>query len=306
MIKIEGEKMDMIDKVLFCLPDGAKKILSSFFASDIKRKKTTEIRLRANMPASVTCGDENIFDFGGNKIVFFEREISDIVSKLCEESVHTYGNTVNEGYIAMPEGLRIGVCGRGISENSRLLSVREITSVCIRIPHIIKGAATEILPVIFQKRKINSALIFSLPGVGKTTIIRDIAARLSCAAKRRIAVVDSRGEIYIREIFSNSICDFLEGYPKGAGIEIATRTLSAEALVCDEIGDGETEAILKAQNTGVPLIATSHGDSFPSVIMRPGMKKLYDAGVFRYYIGVSRVPGTERFYFDIHDSRRAL
>jgi stage III sporulation protein SpoIIIAA len=64
--------------------------------------------------------------------------------------------------------------------------------------------------------------------------------------------------------------------------------------------------VLAAQNAGVPLIATAHGESFASVLLRPGIKKLYAAGVFRYFIGVCRAAGGENYSFDIKDIRRGL
>lgn len=297
-------RLDHIDKVLFCLPEDARKTLAGFFTSSAARQKTTEIRLRSNMPASVTCGDKNISLFSGREIILTPTDMAETVSKLCEESVHTYGSSINEGYITLCDGLRIGVCGKARHESGRVISVREITSAAVRIPHIIHGVCSQIMPLIVQGRCVNSALIYSLPGVGKTTLIRDIASVISKEWGRRVCVVDSRGEIYIREMFAHSICDFLDGYPKGVGIEIATRTMSPQCIVCDEIGDGDAEQVLCAQNSGVPLIATAHGGDMGSLLLRPGMKKLYDAGVFRYYIGISRGVGTERFSFDIKDIAR--
>lgn len=297
--------MDAIDKVLCCLPEYERRILSDFFASATDRKKVSEIHFRAGMPASVTYAGRNVSVFCGRELVLSASALSSVVARLCEESVHTYGSTINEGYITLADGLRIGVCGKARSEGGRVLAVREITSASVRIPHVLFSAGDGLMPIIYEKRRVHSALIYSPPGVGKTTLVRALAARLGGeGVRRRVAVVDSRGEIYMREMFARSLCDFLDGYPKGAGIEIATRTLSPEVIVCDEIGEGEVEALLAAQNTGVPLIATAHGADFSSLMMRTGLKKLCEAGVFRYFIGVSRAAGEERFSFDIKDMRR--
>lgn len=292
--------MDAIDKVLFCLPERARRALGDFFAGALDRKKVTELRFRAGMPASVTYEQRNISIFGGREIVFSEAEMRSILARLCEESVHTYGSTINEGYVTLAGGLRIGVCGKAVSDGARVLNVREISTIAVRIPQAITGVSAEILPLILKGQRIYSALLYSLPGVGKTTLVRDISAKIG--AKRRVAVVDSRGEIYMPEMFAHSLCDFLDGYPKGMGIELATRTLSPEVIVCDEIGEGESEKILAVQNTGVPLIATAHGGALSALLLRPGIKKLYDAGVFRYYIGVSRPVGSAGYNFEVMDS----
>jgi stage III sporulation protein AA len=296
----EKKGLDAIDKVLFCLPERERGVLASFFSGLVNRKKVTELRFRANAPASVTYEERNVSVFGGREIVLSEADMRSLFSRLCEESVHTYGSTMNEGYVTLSGGLRIGVCGKAVSDGTSVKNLREISSVAVRIPQAITGVSAEILPLIMKGQRIYSALFYALPGAGKTTLIRDIAAKLG--AKRRVAVVDSRGEIYMREMFSRSLCDFLEGYPKGAGIEIATRTLSPEVIICDEIGDGEAEKILASQNTGVPLIATAHGGALCALMQRPGIKKLYEAGVFRYYIGVSRPCGASNYFFEVKDT----
>ncbi len=292
--------MDAIDKVLFCLPERARRAFGIFFAGALNRKKVTELRFRSEMPASVTYEQRNISIFDGREIIFSEAEMRGILARLCEESVHTYGSTINEGYVTLAGGLRIGVCGKAVSDGTRVLNVREISSIAVRIPQAIAGVSAEILPLVLKGQRIYSTLFYSLPGAGKTTLIRDIAAKIG--AKRRVAVVDSRGEIYMPEMFAHSLCDFLDGYPKGLGIEIATRTLSPEVIICDEIGEGEAEKILAVQNTGVPLIATAHGGALSALLLRPGVKKLYEAGVFRYYIGVSRPAGAMNYYFEVKDT----
>jgi len=294
------KRLDAIDKVLFCLPERERKLLLSFFAGAANRKKVTELRFRANMPSSVTYEERNISVFEGREIIFSENDMRGILARLCEESVHTYGSSINEGYVTLSGGLRIGVCGKAVSDGMRVLNVREISSLAVRIPQAISGVSAEVLPLIVKGQRIYSALFYSLPGAGKTTLIRDIAAKVG--TKRRVAVIDSRGEIYMREMFAHSICDFLDSYPKGTGIEIATRTLAPELIVCDEIGDGDAEKIISVQNTGVPLIATVHGGSLASLLLRPGIKKLHEAGIFRYYIGVSRSLGAQKYSFEIKDT----
>lgn len=297
--------LDLIEKVIACLPEHGRAGLVEFLAVH-KREFITELRFRADAPMSVTCAGRNICTFGGKEIVFSETEMRGIVANLCEESVHTYGQTMNEGYITLAGGARIGVCGHVHSDGKKVLNLRDVTSLCVRVPHIVCGISDEIIPLLFSRGEVQSALIYSSPGVGKTTLLRDVAKNLSSGVRRkRVCVIDSRGEIYIRELFAHSLCDFLDGYPKGAGIEIATRTLSPEVIACDEIGGAEeAQAILQAQNSGVPLIATAHACDFASLLLRPNIRILHDAGIFRYYIGLSRIPESEKFTFEIKDTKR--
>ena len=105
----------------------------------------------------------------------------------------------------------------------------------------------------------------------------------------RVAVIDSRGEFRDDEAMSGTLIDLLDGYPKAEGIEQATRTLSPELIVCDEIGGAdEASAILAAQNSGVPLIASAHAGNMNELLRRTPIKMLYENGVFMKYIGITR------------------
>lgn len=288
-----------------CFPERVKPFFMKFL-SVCDKENITEIRMRADSLMSVTYLGKNIVSFGGREIFFDEAELKDIISKLCEESVHTYGKTLKDGFITLVGGLRIGICGHAVVECGKTVSVRDITSVCIRIPHAVYGICADILKVISPGKTVFPTLFYSPPGEGKTTVIRDIALSLASDMHRlRVCVVDTRSEIYMKDMFSHTICDFLDGYPKGDGIEIATRTLSPEVIICDEIGDSaEASAIMGAQSSGVPLIATAHASDIPGLLERPNIKMLYDAEIFRFLIKISRSRESGKTDFEVFDSWR--
>ncbi len=260
----------------------------------------SEIRLRSGGLFSVTAAGKNISLFGGERIYCTADDMSQALGMLCEDSIHTYGDTMREGYISLDGGYRIGVCGHANCEGNLLKSIYGITAISVRIPHEIPGVCDGIMGIIREKGRINSALVFSPPGVGKTTLLRDIAVKLS---GKRIALIDTRGELYMEKMMKNTLIDPLCGYPRAKGIEIATRTMSAEVIVCDEIGSAdEAAAILAAQNSGVPLIASAHAGDIETLFMRPNIKLLRDHGIFRYYIGLSRDASSRGFEFEIFDS----
>lgn len=157
-----------------------------------------------------------------------------------------------------------------MAESGTVKSFRDISSVNLRIAHEIPGAADEIYPSLFSQG-IVSAIIAGPPLSGKTTLLRDLARRLSGVSGGRyyrVAIVDERGEIAA----SSGGCpqcdvgfsDVLTGYPKDVGILTALRTLSPQIIICDEIGNlSETKRILEGMNSGV---------NFSSVSMSAKMK----------------------------------
>ncbi len=277
-------KVDEIPKELFhCLPDSVcRGIFNLVEEGKIIFPSLAEIRLRVGGTSSLTCGGENI-PMG---VTLDSKEMGECVVKLCHGSRYSHENTIRSGYIVYDGGVRIGVCGTFSADGK---GIRDITSLNIRIPHIVRGVSDKVIDACFTTAGIKSLLIYSSPGAGKTTLLRDLAARLSGEYMRRVALIDTRGELYIKEMFEGGICDVLTGYPRGMGMEIATRTLSPEVIICDELGDmDEARKILDAQNTGVPIIASAHGDSLEGLICRPSIRLLHDNRIFDGYMKISR------------------
>lgn len=251
-----------------------------------------ELRLRVGRPASLSTDRGNLL----LPFVMQEEEMKALVEALCHGSLHAYSDTMREGYLPLPDGCRVGVCG--------LFSCKELTevsSLCFRLPRTIRGIGASLCRTLLNDKP-TGMLLFSPPGEGKTTLLRDMAATLSSPPYcKRVAVIDSRRELYRADAFAQSLADVYLGCQKGVGIELAVRTMSPEYLFCDELGSSEAESILLTQNVGVPLVASAHAPSLEALLRRPTMKRLYLAGVFGYYVGIKREG--RGFFFDITENR---
>lgn len=255
-----------------------------------------EIRLRRGHCASLTISGRNIRLSGAT--VLSGAQMEELLFAMCEGSLYAHSETVKAGYLTLGGGIRVGVCGRlGVSE-SGITGVSEVSSFSIRLPHVPPLVGGELVELLRGMSQTRGVLIFSPPAVGKTTVLRSVTAQLAGGeCPLRVVVVDSRGELCYGLGAPNLLVDVLTGYPKGLGISIAARTLSAELIVCDEIGDmEEAREIVQAHNCGVPLLATAHAAELEELLARPGLRLLHEAHCFGAYVGLSRRPGV--FDFD--------
>lgn len=260
-------------------------------------ERIEEIRVRRGRRASLTLSGRNLV----LDTVLDGADIDVTLTGMCSGSLYAYSDTINRGYISLPGGVRVGVCGRASCEGERMLGVHEVSSLVIRIPHRSKRVGEPICDLLYEFGRTRGVLIYSPPGVGKTTLLRGVISLLSSGdAPLRTAVVDTRGELTFSVGGSDLCIDVLSGYPRGLGIEIATRTLSAEVIVCDEIGDYvEAMALVSSHNCGVPLIASAHAGSVDELLRRTGIMLLHEADIFGAYVGIKR-DGGGAFSYDIH------
>lgn len=259
-----------------------------------------EIRLRADRSMSITVG-------GGNRRVdqtLTSAELFSILTRMCGGSLYAYSQNINEGFVTLEGGVRVGIAGEASCEDGHVVGVREITALCIRIPHAHENIGQEMADLLKHMKQASGTpqglLIYAPPGVGKTTLLRGVTAHLSGGQDPlRTVVVDTRGELTF-PLGGERLClDILTGYPRALGVSIATRCLNAQVIVCDEIGDGrEAAALISAYHGGVPLIATAHGGSVKELLCRTGLRLLHKAGLFGAYVGLHR-DGSGGFRYDI-------
>jgi len=176
----------------------------------------------------------------------------------------------------------VGVSGAAVVKKGRVENISEIDSVNIRIPHCVLGVAESLYAYFRDSGFKKSILLYSPPGVGKTTVLKDLVRLAGTGSDPlRIALIDERCELFDPDTHKNSIVDRYSLFPKSLAIENAVRTMSPELIICDEIGtEEEADAILSVQNCGVPFIASAHGDSLDRLRKRPAVHKLLSSSVF--------------------------
>ncbi|MBQ7283499.1 MAG: hypothetical protein IJW74_01395 [Oscillospiraceae bacterium] len=263
----------MKDLYKFLPPSLVEYIENCNFLTDV-----TEIRLRKNSCVQFTVKGRIVH---AESLNISQQQLEDILYFMCENSINAYEDEISNGFVTLKGGHRVGIGGEfyyNIKENKYLL--KNIRSLNIRIAK--SDTYFENQNTIYNSNPV-SALIIGPPHSGKTSFIKNYADVLS--KKYRVCLCDERYELCT----DNIKCDVLQGIAKPTAIQMSTRTLNPQFIICDEIGTKEeSENILSAINTGVDFICTAHGTSIAEVKKRPNIKILMDSGVFKKVIVLCR------------------
>ena len=245
-----------------------------------------EIRIRKNGPISFTLPESNLV----TGMTFSQEDIGFTLNKMTDGSYFRYEEIMQCGYLPLNFGVRCGIGGDVFTEKSEIKVLKSVSYINIRIPFTLLTDVSELTDLIKNNSYRSSVLIFSPPCTGKTTVIRSVAHYLSSSGhKKRVCAIDTNYELQLPFSPEPSICEYLTGYPKAKGIEIAVKYLNPEYIVCDEIGTSdEAEAICRTQHSGVPLIATVHAATFEDVCRRKNISSLLENNVFDYGMKIKK------------------
>ncbi len=290
-----NEKEKAVFEIADYLPQNIKNIITALPKKVVLG--ISEIRLRTGRPLALTLDGENVFVSNKGQICYLSQqglytiskhEMEETFNRMCEHSVYAYTEQIKQGYIALKNGCRAGLAASAVYENGELRHFSAISSINIRIATEYIGCARNIAPYLS-----NSVLIFGPPSAGKTTLLRDAIRIVSSGDgtnRRRVAVVDTRGEIAAinQGIPDNDVgpnTDVITGCEKAKGIEIALRTLNPEVIAFDEIGNTlESQEVIRCFNSGTDIFLTLHAGSVDELMKREQHLGLLKSGVVKYAI----------------------
>jgi stage III sporulation protein SpoIIIAA len=154
----------------------------------------------------------------------------------------------------------------------------EIIGLTCRVGRAVFGTVAMIQDLIELGK---SVLLLGRPGIGKTTMLREVARVLADDSKKRVVVIDTSNEIGGDGDIPHPAIGHARRMQVAAPTEQHAVMIEAvenhmpEVVVIDEIG---TELEAKAARTiaerGVQLVGTAHGNSLENLIMNPTLSDL--------------------------------
>ena len=141
-----------------------------------RRSQIEELRLRVGLPMAAVL-PEGERALAGPPVT--QQELEQLLELASRASVHAVLDQLSRGYLTVQGGHRVGLCGTVALEDGAVRTIRKLSSAAVRVARQFPGAAEEVLPSLLEGGRLESALILAPPGLGKTTLLRDLVRAVS-------------------------------------------------------------------------------------------------------------------------------
>jgi len=226
-----------------------------------------------------------------DKVTLTRTDLDTIIHKASNYSIYAVNEQIKQGFITIHGGIRIGLCGEVVSERGDISTVKNISSLNIRIPHQVRGCSYPVLPYIFAEGRPLKTLIISPPGAGKTTFLRDLACQVSDKySLLNTLVLDERGEIAASHLGENQLdvgvgTDVITGCTKQYGFDNGIRSMRPDIIITDEIASrADAEMLRLAARSGVCIFASVHASGIDEIRAKPNFTDIITERVFDRYV----------------------
>lgn len=276
------------------------KSILNYISEYLKSSMLQEIRVKILKPLIILDGErEYILQYTVTR-----EDLKYILQRISNYSLYACEEDIRQGFITIKGGHRVGLAGECVMDNGSIKTIKNISSLNIRISRQVIGCSRKLIKYIYNNGRVHNTMIISPPKCGKTTVLRDIARVISDGGKK-VSIIDERSEIAacymgVPQMNVGIRTDILDNCLKSQGMIMAIRSLSPEVLICDEIGTTkDIEALVMAFNSGVNIIVTLHGENIEDLYNRKVFKDIISNNILERVIilGSSKGVGTvEKIY----------
>jgi len=265
---------------------------------NLNLNKLNEIRLRVGKPIVIEYGGlyylskNGITDVISQSLICTREMVNEIINNACENSLYAYNEEIKNGYVTLSGGIRIGIAGTCVNDGLNIKTIKNFSSLNIRIPHEVKNCSLNIIEFLAEPF-IHNTLIISPPGAGKTTMLRDIAYQFSQKYLKSVLIVDERNEIAnvnngIPQYNLGILSDVISNCTKRFGLENGIRSLNPNVVFTDELSnEADVESIHYALGCGVKVVATTHSENITLLKEKKYFDDLINKKIFDRYVVLS-------------------
>ncbi len=273
-------------------------IIKAFSFNDIN-----EIRLRVNENVIVVIKNKKFYlkDENNNFVKATQQNIDNFILRASGHSIYAFNDSITQGYITLPKGIRVGLTGKVVINDNKIVTIKEYQSINIRIPHFVKNCSLLAYDFLVDSSGVKNTLIISPPGAGKTTFIRDLIYQLyQHNISKNILVADERNEIASAvngapQLPMGGFCDIYTNCSKEFAFKCGIRSMSPDVIVTDELDlNNDLNKIIEAINCGVNVVATIHAKDINGLKHKAGFEEVIKNKYFQRFVVLSsdEGPGT--------------
>ncbi len=288
------------NKLLDYFGKNIKPVFKALDGSCFKDVEEIRIRLNKNIIIKSKNNKEYIVKYNNIPYTPTSLDINQTIEIMSDYSIYSFEQEIRNGFITLKGGFRVGLTGKVITaidknNNSYIKTIKNISSINIRVAREVKGVAQNLVDNIF-KNNVKNTMIISPPNCGKTTLLRDLI-RIISDRGYNVGVVDERSEIAscyngFASLDVGLRTDVLDRCSKPEGMIMLLRSMSPDVIAVDEIGGiKDIEALEKVSNSGVKIICSIHAKNIDELRGKRDMGYILDKKIFERFVVLNRVEG---------------